>query len=195
MSLEPTRAEVARREERRYQMIGDGFPMRIATGFGGFEERRAARMVRTLTLLLGCALTCLALTAAAGADTAVGVDCVKPLDLITAGQDLSNCNLKGVTISGGLVLYGSNLSGANLSQATIIGQYKTLGYANLSGANLNRTTISGPALEGDNLSGANLNGANVAAGALRLAIYSNTTCPDGTNSDDDGGTCVGHGVP
>jgi hypothetical protein len=47
-----------------------------------------------------------------------------------------------------------------------------------------------------NLSGANLNGADVTgAGALLGVTYSNTTCPDGTDSDNDDGTCVGHGVP
>ena len=29
---------------------------------------------------------------------------------------------------------------------------------------------------------------------FRMATFSNTTCPDGTNSDNDGGTCLGHGI-
>ena len=28
--------------------------------------------------------------------------------------------------------------------------------------------------------------------ALETAIFSNTICPDGTNSDDNQGTCIGH---
>ena len=37
-------------------------------------------------------------------------------------------------------------------------------------------------------------------GATGTPVYAGvdfaaTTCPDGTNSDNDGGTCVGHGVP
>ena len=170
-------------------------------------------MLRRLTLVVGCALAALVVSAAAGADGSVGADCVKPLDLTSWYQDLSNCNLKDVTVSGGTSLYGSNLSGANLSGATVDTAYKTLSYANLSGANLNGATIG--AMEGDNLTGANLhgatilqsalrmanltdanlNGATVAASALSSAIYNNTTCPDGTNSDDNSGTCVGHGVP
>ena len=197
----------------------------------------------------GIVLVVLALIAAvvgasgAQADT-VGADCVEPLDLISWPQDLSSCNLKGVTISANFALRVSNLSGANLKDATISGTaalemsnleganlkdatisgFLALGgpnpamtanlsganlsgatisglgalpTANLSGANLNEATISGfAALANANLSGANLRGATVTGPfALQGATYSNTTCPDGTNSYDNGGTCVGHGVP
>ena len=36
----------------------------------------------------------------------------------------------------------------------------------------------------------NLKGANLHGTALTGAVWSNTTCPDGTNSDNDGGTCA-----
>ena len=199
----------------------------------------------------------------------VGADCVEPLDLVSASQDLSNCNLKGVTIaassptifalrlsnlsganlmgatisgafalemsnlqdvnlqgatiSGFLAAGGpnrdlaSNVSGANLSSATISG-FGAFPNANLTGSNLRGAAISGQfALPGANLTGANLTGAMVTGqfampdvnltranlngatvtgqSALTGATYNDTTCPDGTNSDDNGGTCTGHLTP
>jgi uncharacterized protein YjbI with pentapeptide repeats len=183
-----------------------------------------------------------ALVGAAGArpGNTVGANCVKPLDLQSPSQDLSNCNLNGVTIGGtgefalefsnlsGAGLNGarfvgffagvfSNLNGANLNGASIDG-FETLLFSNLSGANLHGADINGSIALGDsdlsqanlngarisgsevlefsNLTGANLTGAKISGpSALVGAIYSNTICPDGTNSDNDGGTCVGHGVP
>ncbi len=43
-----------------------------------------------------------------------------------------------------------------------------------------------------NLSGAILGGANLSGAELGAVIWNNTICPDGTNGDDNGGTCVGH---
>ncbi|MFT5353128.1 MAG: hypothetical protein ACI9KE_000326 [Polyangiales bacterium] len=48
-------------------------------------------------------------------------------------------------------------------------------------------------LNDDNLTGANLSGANLANANLTGIIWSNTTCPDLSNSDDadgDGNTCL-----
>jgi len=44
-------------------------------------------------------------------------------------------------------------------------------------------------LAGANLTGADLTGAKLQGATLTGAVWSNTTCPDGTNSNDDGGTC------
>ena len=37
-----------------------------------------------------------------------------------------------------------------------------------------------------------LNGANFANTDLSTVVWANTVCPDGTNSDTNGSTCVGH---
>jgi uncharacterized protein YjbI with pentapeptide repeats len=126
-------------------------------------------------------------------------------DNLLYGADLSDANLNRVTITGDVTggykpLQFANLSGANLGHATIGGgpnEFGLLQSANLTGANLEGALITGFGVLGHtNLSGANLHGASVAGFlALSGAFYDNTTCPDGTNSDDDGGTCVGHGVP
>jgi uncharacterized protein YjbI with pentapeptide repeats len=48
-------------------------------------------------------------------------------------------------------------------------------------------------LDGVDLTGADLTGANWRnATGKSAAIYGNTICPDGTNSDANGDTCVGH---
>ena len=97
----------------------------------------------------------------------VGVDCVEPLDLVSASQDLSNCNLRGVTISASSALRLSNLSGANLMDATISG-VTALELSNLEGVNLQGATVSGFIAIGgpnpdvaSNVSRANLSGATI----------------------------------
>jgi hypothetical protein len=100
-----------------------------------------------------------------------------------------------VTQSPCFALAGCNLHSLDLAQADLAG-------SNLSGANLNRSDLSGANLAGANLTGANLNGANLSNASLTGALtaganfnkvtWANTICPDGTNSDSNGGTCIGH---
>ncbi len=83
-----------------------------------------------------------------------------------------------------------NLAGANLS-------HKNLELANLSGANLTGADLSGSELDGGFLPNANLTGANLRRADLRHAditgvTWSNTICPDGSNSNSHGSTCLGH---
>ena len=92
---------------------------------------------------------------------------------------LAGCNLKGVTLS------SANLAGAHLTGANLKG-------AQLNGADLTSADLRGANLTGANLTGANLYGAVTTGAAFKQAIWGNTTCPDGTNSDDDGGSCAGH---
>jgi hypothetical protein len=92
---------------------------------------------------------------------------------------LANCNLSGLNLSGAQ-LSAVNLTGANLNGASLAGA--DLAMANLSGANFNKA----------NLTGANLTGATVTGANFNKVTWSHTTCPDGTSSDADGGTCSGH---
>ena len=87
----------------------------------------------------------------------------------------------------------ADLSGAYLMNAGLT-------YADLSGANLRSADLSGSFLRGANLSyanlsyadlyGADLNGAILTGANLTNILWGNTICPDGTNSDDHGYTCV-----
>ena len=99
--------------------------------------------------------------------------------LIGPGAGLTNADLSGLDLSG-VDLAGALVDGTNLSNANLTG-------ANLTGANLHQ----------DNLSGANLTNADllgvypdVRTSTFTGATWSNTTCRDGTNSDNDGGTCI-----
>ena len=53
-----------------------------------------------------------------------------------------------------------------------------------SGMNFSNFNMTGADLSGSNLTSANFTGAN-----LQSVIWSNTICPDGTNSDNNGNTC------
>lgn len=114
-------------------------------------------------------------------------------------RNLSDANLKG-TILVRANLKGANLKGADLKDASLIG-------ANLSGANLKDVTLKGASLTGANLTDVDLRGANLKDANLTNAdlfgarlkganvkdvVWANTICPDGTNSNANGGTCVGH---
>ena len=96
-----------------------------------------------------------------------------------ANANLSNSNLAGSFLENadlqGANLQGSNLRNADLTNATLQG-------ANLQGSNLNSAD-----LRHANLSGAHLQGAN-----LNNVTWSDTVCPDGTNSSAGGGTCASH---
>ncbi len=78
---------------------------------------------------------------------------------------------------------GASLQDSNLNKSDLSGAF--LDAANLAGANLNKADLSGALLNGADLGGANLNGSN-----LTGTVFSNTTCPDGSNSNDDGDTCA-----
>jgi len=115
---------------------------------------------------------------------------------IGPNANLQGCNLTNKNLSGAN-LSGANLSGANLSGANLSGA--DLNYANLSSAALETTNLVGAVLVGADLAGAFLGFANLSGAALHGAnlagvTWITTTCPDGTNSDSDGGTCIGHGV-
>jgi HYR domain/Pentapeptide repeats (8 copies)/PQQ enzyme repeat len=102
---------------------------------------------------------------------------------------LKNANLSGC------YLPAANLSGANATNANLTGTY--LAGANLSSANLSQAQIQRAVLNNANLSAAKLNlavltGATLTDATLTGASWSQTICPDGTNSNNDGGTCTGH---
>jgi len=106
-----------------------------------------------------------------------------------SGTNLGLANLSGADLSGadlsGTVLNDADLSGANLSGANLTGAM--LGVVDLSDANL-----SGAILDHVWLADSDLTGANLSDADLTEVRWVNITCPDGTNSDNNGGTCVGH---
>jgi len=103
----------------------------------------------------------------------------EPIANLGCEMTLAGCNLKGTNLAGAY-LKDRNLSGADLKDAN-------LARSNLTRANLQRANLKAANLANANLAGADLTGANV-----KDVIWSNTICPDGTNSDANGGTCVNH---
>ena len=76
-------------------------------------------------------------------------------------------------------------------------RHRNLEHTNLSGAILTGANLEGAQLEGGFLPNANLTGANLRHADLRHAdvsgvTWSNTICPDGTNSNNHGNSCQGH---
>ena len=78
----------------------------------------------------------------------------------------------------------------DLSEADLSG-------ANLEGAVLHRARLMRAKFTGANLTGANFSGSNLmeatglATATLTNVVWINTVCPNGRNSDRNGGTCTG----
>ena len=90
----------------------------------------------------------------------------------------------------------SDMSGANLTGAWMYGGGNWMGvdlsYADLTNAMMYDLDLRGANLTGADLTGADLAYLNTSYGPADLTgvTWSNTTCPDGTNSDNSGNTCV-----
>jgi hypothetical protein len=135
--------------------------------------------------------------------TGIGVvSILRAPDIVPAqgsGANMAGQNLGGQDLRGGYFV-GASLNGSNLGGAKLQGAF--LNGANLTGANLSGAQLDGAMLIGANLTGANLAGANLTGANLTGATtaganlggvtWSNTTCPDGSNSDAHGNTCAGN---
>ena len=73
-------------------------------------------------------------------------------------------------------LRGANLAGTDLTGAELDG-------AHLAGSDLTAAVLSNAILYGVDLTGAQMGGAN-----LSQVVWGSTICPDGTSSNNDGGT-------
>jgi hypothetical protein len=131
----------------------------------------------------------------------------------TAGANLEYCNLRYADLDG-LDLAGANFTGARLTYATFESAdlagaefghdnltQVTFDDADMQEADLSSTYLYTSSLQNadltdadlddatviyDNFTGANLTGVALADG------WVSDICPDGTNTNDDGGTCMGH---
>ncbi|OGK15003.1 hypothetical protein A2774_01140 [Candidatus Roizmanbacteria bacterium RIFCSPHIGHO2_01_FULL_39_12c] len=90
---------------------------------------------------------------------------------------------------------GSNFSSAKVASSDMVNVNAS--GANFTGADLRLTGFhSDTNLQNANFTNANLKSAEFDQGTdLTGVIWSNTTCPDGTNSDNNGNTCEGHLSP
>jgi uncharacterized protein YjbI with pentapeptide repeats len=151
-----------------------------------------------------------------GADLRDGLWC----DVSFAQADLHNADLRNASFEDA-TFTGANLASARLDLARAafvnflgarmanvsfrdgdsVGSY--LKDADLHGADLRGTSFASARFLGTNLRGARLDEVDLSradltgadlrnAKGLSSVIWSDTTCVDGTNSDTNGGTCVGH---
>lgn len=102
--------------------------------------------------------------------------------------DLHGCNLSGAVLRG-MAANEADFSGANLTGADLTGA--SLFRSDFRWANLTNAKADPGVFQEVNFEGANLTGANFANAIVTPANWRNTTCPDGSNSDANGGTCVG----
>jgi uncharacterized protein YjbI with pentapeptide repeats len=98
------------------------------------------------------------------------------------------------------VSVGSRLSGKDFANAFLAAAYaagQDLSNSNFKGAAFNQATLTTTNLTNSDFTNADftsadLTGAVTTGAKFNGAIWSNTTCPDGTNSNVNGGTCIGH---
>lgn len=137
-------------------------------------------------------------------------ECLPPADW-DIGSDLSFCDVSGVSLVGLRMLMDTTWDNANMtaisfSVGTEIGNASFRG-AYLDHANLFRVVLTGADftdatlrfadlrladLTNADLSFADLKYADASTATITGAIFNNTLCPDGTNSNDNAGTCEGH---
>jgi cysteine-rich repeat protein len=158
----------------------------------------------------GCSALCLIET---------GTDCGTPPTLAPNAK-LQGCDLSGLELSGvnleGADLNGANLIGANLSNANLKGailERAGLLLTNVTGADLTEAALGEANLTRANLTDANLTLSNLADANISdvdltradltdvvgqpinaaTAIYNNTICPSGLNSNTTKFTCIDQG--
>lgn len=93
---------------------------------------------------------------------------------------LTNASLRSL-FAVGATFNGADLRGADVRDADLA--HARFVDADLRGVQLDRTDLTMADLTGADLQRAT---------GLDTVTWSATICPDGTNSDDDGGTCLGH---
>lgn len=113
---------------------------------------------------------------------------VNPVECEVAGEDFSDSDLNSSVFFEAdvqsAIFVNSNLSDSDFSGALATN-------ADFTGATLADSIIVGADFSGADFTNANLTDAFVFETTVTNAIWSNTICPDGTNSDANNGTCEG----
>jgi uncharacterized protein YjbI with pentapeptide repeats len=127
------------------------------------------------------------------------------IDSDMQSADLTGADLTGV-VSGEIfgtpsalpapwILSSGYLVGPGTSYSDAVIAFSDLVSADFAGDSLNSAILYGSDLangdlQGADLTGANLDGVDLSGTNLSGVTWSNTLCPDGSNSDSDSGTCV-----
>jgi uncharacterized protein YjbI with pentapeptide repeats len=124
-----------------------------------------------------------------------GPVCTAPFKSINdQGDDLVGCTLENLGNLGKVNLEGANLFAADLVAVFLVDARLT--GANLTDASLAYATLAGASLNYAHLTHAHLTHADLVgstwAGAKVTGVtWTHTTCPDGSTSTANGGTCAG----
>ena len=105
--------------------------------------------------------------------------------------NFSGTNFSQAILSGGH-FYSANLQGSDLSYVHLDSAYLNSAFlqnANLQDSNLRYAQMYGADLTGADFTNAILTETDLRNTTMTGVIWSDTTCPDGTNSDQNGGTC------
>ena len=118
------------------------------------------------------------------------------------GKNMANVLFAGARYSdeNGTMINLSSTSFRNAIMSTVVDQSRVDGPVDFSNDNFtgaifqNMIGTNSVNFTNANFTNANLNGSSWGGTAtVTGATWSNTICPDGTNSNNDGNTCVGHG--
>ncbi|MDB4865653.1 pentapeptide repeat-containing protein, partial [Euryarchaeota archaeon] len=107
--------------------------------------------------------------------------------LIGPFANLSNAILSNITAQS---MYLNNIDFSNSSLIMADFYNSNMRHSNLSNANLTGAYFRNAHLAFADLSGADLSGADLSNTYLADVYWNDTTCPDGSNSDNNGNTCV-----
>ena len=119
-------------------------------------------------------------------------------------SSFDHSDLTGVMLTQGILsvnFNNDNLTNADISNASAAGSsfdHTNLTNANFSNTDMSQVSMQNATIQNTNFSNVNFTNAflqgstGFSSANVNGATWSNTTCPDGTNSDNNGHTCVGH---
>jgi hypothetical protein len=126
---------------------------------------------------------------------------------VLTGSDFSGANLSGTSFTTPAKMENTNFHNTNFTNLVITTDSLGMTFsanvsgANFTGASLDKVTfLSTSAVTGTNFTNAQFSrviftGVNLTPTTLTGATWTHVGCPDGTSSDNNGNTCIGHLVP
>ena len=124
----------------------------------------------------------------------------KPVETsFLSGEDFRGLDLQSLSFFSAN-LRSANFSRSKLTNVSFLGSELTKSLfqrskargVSFAGADLTKADMRGADLRGADMQRANLRGARLGGAKLGKVNWSNTICPDGTNSDAHANTCLGH---
>ncbi len=110
------------------------------------------------------------------------------ISMIFVGSGFHGVDFRPALLQPSSALRGSRLASVNFSGLTLTG-------ITILGGDAGPSVVTGANFSGSHFVNANVSGTDFSAATLTGATWAGTICPDGTNSDDNGNTCLGHLVP